>query len=581
MSSGCTYREKLITSGKAALSNGDLEKAKVIFDDYLSFSPHKSEGYLYLGFIALYQDRIEDAIEHFENSLKHNDEPGLEYLGLGQAYLSLLEYDIAKEYLEKAREVDEYPVTEYLLGFIYFNEGKHFKAQQALNVASKTYPKRGEIWAALGKILLENAKTFDAAKAYQMAYVYGIREFDLYFGLAEAYYQMGNYHQAIAVAEQALTERHISIEEKEQLYLKLAQYNMNQNPAKSIESFKAILANDPDQAEVLLMLGQLYFHEGMYYEVIDTYEQFLKTYSPKVNVLHTMYRSYLALENYKLAEEYLKALIQLKSNEISYYMELINLYQMQERFKEVIPVYKEALQLTPDDLTLLVNLSGLFLNLEQYEDALPYFVRAIKLNPTNFDLYLSKAYAYYKLQKTKDEKITYEQILVIDPNHLVTINNLAQLLRDTNRLDEAFELYQKAMVLDPSVGKYDKNLGYILLIKEDYVGAREWLKKAIDKDSKDYESYRFLGDTYMGQDQYAEAVKCYEESLKIKPDYYYAIYPLGKAHYFLNELDKAKSYFETYLERYPLNEGSKFYLTRIAWLKDQKAPDFEIKPAGE
>ncbi len=152
LGAGCTYRNNLISTGKEAFTRGELDKAKGIFEEYVSFSPHKSEGYLYLGFINLYQDNIKDAIQHFENSLEYNDEPDLEYLGLGQAYLSLLEYDTAKAYLEKTREVNTYPVTEYLLGFIYFREGEQFNAKKAFNIASKTYPDRGEIWAALGKI---------------------------------------------------------------------------------------------------------------------------------------------------------------------------------------------------------------------------------------------------------------------------------------------------------------------------------------------------------------------------------------------------------------------------------------------
>ncbi len=420
---------------------------------------------------------------------------------------------------------------------------------------------------------------FDAVKAYQMAYVYGIREFDLYVGFAEAYYQLGNYHQSIAITEQAIKEKHISLEEKEQLHLKLAQYNMNQNPMKAIESFKAILVNHPDQPEVLLMLGQLYFYEEMFKESLDTYEQFLKSFPPFTEVLHLMYRSHLALEDNKLAEKYLKDAIELKSNELSYYLELINLYQEQERWADTISVYKQALTLGPDDQTLLTNLSGVFFKLKEYENALPYLDRAIKIEPTNFELYLSKSFAFYYLEQLEDEENVYKQILAVDSNHLVAINNLAQILRDTNRLDEAFELYQKAVVLDPNDGKYDKNLGYILLLKEEYSKARECLNQAIAKGSNDHEVYRFLGDTYSGQEDFKEAVKCYEKSLELKPDYYYAMYPLGKAYFFLDELEKAEIYFEAYLERYPLNSGSKFYLKRIAWLKDQKTPDFEVKPA--
>ncbi|AZR72889.1 hypothetical protein BBF96_05485 [Anoxybacter fermentans] len=578
-SSGCTYRASLISSGKDALIKGDLVKAEAIFKDLLSFSPHNYEGYLYLGFIYLYRDRFEDAIHAFQTSIQYNEQPDLEYLGLGQAYLAIKDYDKARTFLEKAREVANYPVTEYLLGFIYLNEGDQYQAKKALSTASKFYPDRGEIWAVLGKLFLENLQPLDAAQAYQMAYIYGIRNYGLYTGLAESYYQLGNFRQAIALTEQALKEKHISPEEKEQLRLKLAQYNMNQNPSKAIESLETILKNKPDKAEVLLMLGQLYFQQEMYQKALNTFEQYLKKYPPLVTVLHIMYRSHLALGNYKLAEKYLLYTIDLNPDQLSYYLELINLYQREKRWADVVKVYKQALELSPDNLDLLTNLSAVYFKLKDYDKALPYLERAIELQPTNIELYLIKANVYYKLKQIDKEIATYETILQITPDHLLAINNLAQIYRDTDRLDQAFSLYKKARNIDPNDGRYDRNLGYILLLKGDYIQAREYLMEAITKNPDDYEAYRFLADTYYALDQYKEAVKYYKKSLQIKPDYYYAMYPLGKAYFYLNEFKKAKPYFEAYLKRYPLNEGSKFYLTRIAWLENQKNPDFEVLPA--
>ena len=225
--SGCTYRDELISSGKDTFRKGDLDKAEEIFAELTQFSPRYHAGYLYLGFINLYQDKINEAIKYFEKSLVLNDQPDLEYLGLGQAYLAMSKYDLAREYLEKARMVEQYPVTEYLLGFIYLYAGESEKAQEKLHTASKSYPERGEIWAALGKVLLENHKILDAVQAYQMAYIYGIKTYDLYFGLAEAYYFLGNNRQAIAIIEQALAEPYLSDQEREELGMKLAQYNMN------------------------------------------------------------------------------------------------------------------------------------------------------------------------------------------------------------------------------------------------------------------------------------------------------------------------------------------------------------------
>lgn len=567
--SGCTYRSHLVSRGKENLSLGEFEKAELVLTEVLKLAPKHQKANLYLGFTYLYQDRLEEAVKALQISLEQNKEPDLEYLGLGQVYLALGEYELATENLEKARQVDTYPVADYLLGFIYLKNGDPSKARQSLNMASKVYPSRGEIWAALGKLALENLQILDAAQAYQMAYVYGIRNFDLYLGLSEAYYQLGNYRQAVAVTEQALAERHFSQEEREEFHLKLAQYNVNQNPAKAIESFEAILSENPYKAEVLLMLGQLYFEQEQYEKTLEVYGIFLKKYSPFSQILHSMYRSHLALGNRNLAEKYLKDTIEMKDDYLPYYFELLNLYEEDQRWDDVVLVYQQALKLAPEDLELLNNYIGVLFKLKQYDSALVYLERAIKLQPNNIQLHLTKAYTYFWLHQKEQEIITYQGILKFAPDHLLTINNLAQIYRDEGKWEDAFLLYQKAVELNPNEGRYHRNLGYIRLAQGDYEGARGWLQKAIQKNSEDHEAYRFLGDTYFGQDEYQQAIKYYTKSLEIKEDYYYAMYPLGKAYFFIDELEKAKPYFKAYLERYPLNEGSKFYLKRIEWLKDQ------------
>lgn len=567
--SGCTYRSYLVSAGKKNLSLGEFERAELVLTDVLKLAPKHQEANLYLGFTYLYQDRLEEAVQAFQISLEGNKEPDLEYLGLGQAYLALGEFELAREYLEKARQADTYPVTDYLLGFIYLKNGDPSKARQSLNIASKAYPSRGEIWAALGKLALENLQVLDAAQAYQMAYVYGIRNFNLYEGLSEAYYQLGNYRQAVAVTEQALTERHFTQEEREEFHLKLAQYNVNQNPFKAIESFEAILRENPYKAEVLLMLGQLYFQQEQYEKSIEIYGTFLKKYPPFSQILHSLYRSHLAVGNGKLAERYLKDTIEMKDDYLPYYYELLNLYEEDQRWEDAALVYQQALKLAPEDLELLNNYAGVLFKLKQYDTALIYLDRALKIQPNNIQLHLTKAQVYFWLHQKEQEIVTYQGILKFAPDHLLTLNNLAQIYRDDGKWEEAFHLYQKAAELNPADGRYYRNLGYIRLAQGDYEGARGWLQKAIQKNPKDYEAYRFLGDTYFGQDEYQQSIKYYKKSLGIKEDYHYAIYPLGKAYFFINELEKAKPYFEAYLERYPLNEGSKFYLKRIEWLKDQ------------
>lgn len=567
ITSGCTYYKSLSSSGKDALLQGDFEKAEAIFRDLQEYAPNSFEAYLYLGFISLYRNCPKEAINYFEKSIKLNKKPSLEYLGLGQAHLILKDYQVARGYLEKAQEMEEYSVADYLLGFIYLQAEENSLAKATLNSASKTYPERAEIWATLGKLSLENMQLIDAVQAYQLAYIKGIRTYDIYTGLTEAYYQIGNSRQAVLLTEKALTEMHFSRAEKEQFRLNLARYNIDQNPVVAIESLETIIKHNPNKPEVQLMLGQLYYQQRTYEKALTIFNHYLKHSPPLAQVLYLMYKSHWALENTKLAEKYLLDAIKLKPENSAYYLDLLNLYHAEKLLTETMGVYQRAIELDNDNKELLTNFCGVLLELGEYETALIYIRKAIDLDVKNYDLYLTKAYVHYQLNQLEAEKATYEAILKLAPNHLVALNNLARLLRDTNQLDEAIALYKRALTINSDDSKYERYIGYLLILKNDYLSAREWFERALVKDQNDYQSYRFLGDTYYAKDDFEKAISYYEKSLEINSEYYQALYPLGKAYFFLNRLEEAKEHLTKYLKKFPENSQCQFYLTRVEWLE--------------
>lgn len=575
---GCSPK-KMLKEVDQYLIQGDLEKAEQTLNELVDRWPENADGRRSLGFVYLYQGHIDEAIGEFETAIEYNKKPDLEFLGLGQAYLSKGEFEKAREYLEKARSKANFPATEYLLGFLYLHEEETPKALVALRNASKVYPERGEVWAALGKLALQNMRTLDAVQAFQMAYAYGIRHYDLYAGLAESYYQLGNYRKAVAVAEQAVELEYLSKVEKEALHLKLAQYNVNQNPTKAIESFKSILHQNPYKPEVLLMLGQLYFQQGKYQQAIDTFRTFLKKNPPLAPMMRLMYDSYMALGNVNEAEKCLKEAIHAKPDHYAFYVELLNLYHKQKRWTDAIPVYEAAIKVRPNDRELLKNLISIFFSAQKYERVVPYLEKALRQEPNNINLLLLKAQAHFRLHQIEEEEAVYKRVLAMDSKNLLAMNNLAQIYRDTKKLDQAMELYKKAQLIAPDDSNYDRNMGAIYLLQGNYAAARESAQKAIARNPRDYEAYRYLGDSYYAEDQYTQAIHNYEKSLAIQQDFYPAMYPLGKAYFYTNQYEQAYKYLSAFRKKFPTHENCKFYLTRVEWMRKQKSPGFKMVPA--
>jgi len=87
------------------------------------------------------------------------------------------------------------------------------------------------------------------------------------------------------------------------------------------------------------------------------------------------------------------------------------------------------------------------------------------------------------------------------------------------RIDEAIAECHKAIAVDPDYGNPYNDIGVYLMQKGDLDGAVPWLEKA--KQAPRYEPRQFpymnLGRIYLRRGQWAEALREFEEGLRVAP----------------------------------------------------------------
>jgi Tfp pilus assembly protein PilF len=87
------------------------------------------------------------------------------------------------------------------------------------------------------------------------------------------------------------------------------------------------------------------------------------------------------------------------------------------------------------------------------------------------------------------------------------------------RIDEAIEECHKAIAADPDYGNPYNDIGVYLMQKGDLDGAIPWLEKA--KQAPRYEPRQFpymnLGRIYLRKGQWAEAMREFEEGVRVAP----------------------------------------------------------------
>ncbi len=118
----------------------------------------------------------------------------------------------------------------------------------------------------------------------------------------------------------------------------------------------------------------------------------------------------------------------------------------------------------------------------------------------------------------------------------------AQMLQEKH--DDALMNFQKVLMREPANALARINVGYICLKKKIFGEAIEHLSKAIrlDNDRKaTLYAHFYLGLVYLEREMYEDAQTFFQKTLVLGPNLIEAYYELGRAHWFNDEQDLART----------------------------------------
>lgn len=183
------------------------------------------------------------------------------------------------------------------------------------------------------------------------------------------------------------------------------------------------------------------------------------------------------------------------------------------------------------------DLSGKYFNIGvsyhksgQYLKAIDSYQKALKLNPkySNAKLNLSAAYQGIGISQYKKGQYSLaiksmNKALQLEPKNTDIYYNLGIFYNAASQPEQAIKSYQSALKIDPGYKTIRHNLFvtyYNLGINtQDKNQAISYLKKAVQLDSTDKNVYFALGNAYISQNSYDEAIKAYLKVLEIDPSF--------------------------------------------------------------
>jgi len=156
-------------------------------------------------------------------------------------------------------------------------------------------------------------------------------------------------------------------------------------------------------------------HEnGCIEEAMNYYGKILAENPDDSEVLNLMGVGYYMLSQYDKAEYYTQKAVSLENNRY-YYDTLSKIYSKQNRLDEALMVLNAQQEVLGEDFESCFNIAYLYKQMKDYEKAIEYYNKALEFIPNSKKSYFNLANIYLLLNDCENAKKCYEEMLKIDP----------------------------------------------------------------------------------------------------------------------------------------------------------------------
>lgn len=321
--------------------------------------------------------------------------------------------------------------------------------------------------------------------------------------LMAAYFQAGDLTSALGIMKQIPNEQ-------EPLELACAVLNQNEQFSDSVARLESFQAARPMSSTLKLLLAEAWSGQGSFEKaltILDTIPDRDRNSEFAVKLAW----AYTVKDELPKAIEILQKAIHQTPDKEKPYDALANVFLRGGAAKDSIDAAEQGLARFPNSPALLLTLGIAEEYLGRHDRSQRALLNSIAQDASNGYAYYVLALSYRISGKAWDQTSTlFEQALLRRPKDgLIRINYAQELLRNGNH-------------------EYAEKLAKSLLTSPEFVGKAQAV----------------LGQVYMKQNSWAEAVAALETSVRLDPMNERAVYHLATSYNRLGQREKAEEYFE-------------------------------------
>lgn len=321
------------------------------------------------------------------------------------------------------------------------------------------------------------------------------------------------------------------------------------------QGYRRILAAQPRAADVLHLLGMVYYQRGQLGKAEALVRESIALKPPSAECANN-FGEILRTQG-KMTEAgpwYEKALAQKPDFGIAW----SNLGLVREAagtLAEAMACFEKALSCAEGHAPAWHNLGRMHRISGRPAEAAGCFERAIRFNPNFVEAFSALGITLHELGRTEEALAALAKATALRPDYAEAHYNVGVIRQAQRRFDEAEAAYRRAVALQPNNSDAYNNWGNTLIEQKNYPEALEKLDAAVRLNPAHGQALSNRGICLRLLGRLAEAKSSLEEALRLKPDYAEACNNLGLTLQAAGDLTEAIQCFERCVELLPAYHG--------------------------
>jgi tetratricopeptide (TPR) repeat protein len=425
-----------------------------------------------------------------------------------------------------------------LLGVVRAQQQRVVEAEKLFLRALDAAPTLLGAYLNLGQLYAESGKSERALWAFAEAGKLAPDRPEINFSLAGLYFEQHDYSRALEylgkIPQSSLNAEHLSL--VIECYLGLDRTKDAQAVAASL------VQSDTLPAEAIARLASSFAEHRLLDQAIEILEAAKERTPNSFPILYNLGTSYYQKAELGRAEEYYKAGLALKPDDVETLRALARVARAGGEMEKALAYLIHARQIAPDSIQVLYDFGWTALNLNLIYDALPILKRLHQMQPDEPGYLYALAIAHLQNGDAAQAQQLLNRFIELRPKDSRGYYVLGAALYSVKQYAQARVALEHSLSLAPYADA-EYYLGMIAHNEGDAVQAAARLQNALKADPNHQAAHAALGMVYAKQKNYAAARSELERAIELDPRDGTASYQLGLVLARMGEKERAQAMF--------------------------------------